>query len=83
MLDKLTQQSQALWYTAADRVELRDVDMPPPKSGEVIVKAHFSGISRGTERLVFRGASQVRNTAACAVRTRTENFHFRLSTAMP
>ena len=55
MLDKLTQQSQALWYTAADRVELRDVDMPPPKSGEVIVKAHFSGISRGTERLVFRG----------------------------
>ena len=48
-------QSRALWYTGAGRVELRDVNVPAPGEGEVLVKASFSGISRGTERLIYQG----------------------------
>ena len=47
--------SQALWYAGLDRIEVRAIDVPPPKAGEVIVKTQVSGISRGTERLVFHG----------------------------
>lgn len=48
-------QCQALWYVEESRAELRPSNVPEPKAGEVLVKAHFSGISRGTERLVFNG----------------------------
>ncbi len=32
------------------------VDLPPGQAGEVLVRARYSGISRGTEALVFKGA---------------------------
>ncbi len=46
---------QALWYAAADRIELRTAEVPPPKPGHVVIKTRYSGISRGTERLVYQG----------------------------
>ncbi len=48
-------QSQALWYAAKDTVELRTAEVSAPEAEQVLVQAHFSGISRGTERLVFQG----------------------------
>ncbi|MFC7342920.1 zinc-dependent alcohol dehydrogenase [Saccharopolyspora griseoalba] len=37
------------------RGELREVDLPPRGPGEVLVRTLHSGVSRGTEGLVFRG----------------------------
>ena len=47
---------QALWYMAAGRAELRPESVGEPAPGGVRVRALFGAISRGTERLVFRGA---------------------------
>src|SRR5262245_29653396 len=48
--------ARALWYAARGTVELREVPLPPLGAGEARVRTLFSGISRGTERLVFQGA---------------------------
>ncbi len=45
----------ALWWTAPRRGELRPEPLPPPGPGEVAVRALASGISQGTELLVYRG----------------------------
>jgi len=47
--------SRAFWVTAAMQGELRSASLPSPGPGEVQVRALYSGISRGTESLVFRG----------------------------
>ncbi len=47
---------QALWYVAAGEAELRPESIRAPAPGEVTVRALFGAVSRGTERLVFRGA---------------------------
>lgn len=47
--------SQALWYVSKDRVEIRPLDVAAPTSGEVLLRAVASGVSRGTERLVLKG----------------------------
>ena len=47
----MSQTAQALWITQAGRAALQT----EPVAGEVQVKTLFSGISRGTERLVFQG----------------------------
>jgi 2-desacetyl-2-hydroxyethyl bacteriochlorophyllide A dehydrogenase len=48
--------ARALWTIAPDVVELRDEEVAAPKSGEVLIETLFSGISRGTEGLILRGA---------------------------
>jgi 2-desacetyl-2-hydroxyethyl bacteriochlorophyllide A dehydrogenase len=45
----------ALWTRAPGVLELRDTLLPPPAAGEVCVRTLFSGVSLGTERLVFAG----------------------------
>ena len=47
--------TQALWYAAAGRVEIRDEPLAEPGPGEVQVRALHGGISRGTESLVLAG----------------------------
>jgi threonine dehydrogenase-like Zn-dependent dehydrogenase len=47
--------SEALWYVSDGRLEIRPVDMPAPAPQDVRVAARYSGVSRGTERLVLRG----------------------------
>ena len=47
--------ARALWFPAADACELRAEALPPPGQGEVLVRTLYSGISRGTESLVFHG----------------------------
>jgi threonine dehydrogenase-like Zn-dependent dehydrogenase len=47
--------AHALFHTAPRRVEIREVPPPRPAAGEVLVRTVCSGISSGTERLVYRG----------------------------
>jgi len=46
---------RAFWLSRPGQGELRDVDLPEPEPDEVVVRALYSGVSRGTETLVFRG----------------------------
>jgi NADPH:quinone reductase-like Zn-dependent oxidoreductase len=48
-------EANALWYVAPGMAELRPAAVPLPGSTEVLVRTLFSGLSRGTERLVFEG----------------------------
>lgn len=45
----------SLYFTAPSRVEVRDSKIPEPAPGEVLVRTMISGISSGTELLVYRG----------------------------
>jgi threonine dehydrogenase-like Zn-dependent dehydrogenase len=47
--------ARALIHAAPRRVEIREVPAPRPAAGEVLVRTLCSGISGGTERLVYRG----------------------------
>ena len=47
---------RAFWVAAPGRGEIRTAAARRPGAGEVAVRALASGISRGTESLVFRGA---------------------------
>lgn len=59
--------ARALWVVAAFTAELREERLPPLGQGDVLVEAEYSGISRGTESLVFRGAvpEAVRDSMRC------------------
>ena len=46
---------RAFWVRAPGEGELRPVVLPEPGPGDVVVRTLFSGVSRGTETLVFRG----------------------------
>jgi 2-desacetyl-2-hydroxyethyl bacteriochlorophyllide A dehydrogenase len=48
-------QARAFWTVAAGSGEIRKAALPSPGPREVLVHALKSGISRGTESLVFRG----------------------------
>jgi 2-desacetyl-2-hydroxyethyl bacteriochlorophyllide A dehydrogenase len=47
--------ARAFWISAPGHGELRAETLPPPGQNDVVVRALFSGISRGTEALVFQG----------------------------
>ena len=44
------------WSESAGSGRVRDVPLPVPTDGEVLIETEFSGISPGTETLVHRGA---------------------------
>src|ERR1700745_361605 len=48
--------SEAFWLREPGCGEIRAVELPEPGAGDVVVRTLRSGISRGTETLVFRGA---------------------------
>jgi threonine dehydrogenase-like Zn-dependent dehydrogenase len=45
----------ALWYVTRGRAELRPTTLPPVGPEDAVVTTLWSGLSRGTERLVFEG----------------------------
>lgn len=47
--------ARACWVVGPSRAEIRPETLPPLRDGEVRVRSLHSGISRGTETLVFRG----------------------------
>ncbi|CAL9394747.1 hypothetical protein SUDANB1_01328 [Streptomyces sp. enrichment culture] len=51
--------ARAFWIDSPGRGVIRDVTLPAPGEGEVLVRTLFSGVSRGTETLVFRGGVPV------------------------
>src|SRR6185295_17800369 len=48
-------EARAFWIAEPGRGELRAETLPEPAADEVVVRSLFSGISRGTEALVFEG----------------------------
>ena len=51
----MSETARAFWVTAPGRGEIRNEVLGTPSGGEVLVQALYSGISRGTEALVFGG----------------------------
>ncbi|MDQ3661598.1 MAG: zinc-binding alcohol dehydrogenase [Actinomycetota bacterium] len=47
--------TRALFFVAANKVELRSIEVSDLEPGEVLVRTVYSGISSGTEMLVYRG----------------------------
>ncbi|HEX8627583.1 MAG TPA: zinc-binding alcohol dehydrogenase [Catenuloplanes sp.] len=47
--------ARAFWLRSPGHGEIRPVTVPRPGVDEVLVRTLFSGVSRGTETLVFRG----------------------------
>jgi threonine dehydrogenase-like Zn-dependent dehydrogenase len=47
--------ARAFWLRAPGRGEIRPVTLPEPGRDDVVVRTLRSGVSRGTETLVFRG----------------------------
>jgi threonine dehydrogenase-like Zn-dependent dehydrogenase len=47
--------ARAFWLRSPGHGEIRPVTLPEPGAGEVLVRSLYSGVSRGTETLVFRG----------------------------
>ncbi|TDC69001.1 dehydrogenase [Actinomadura sp. GC306] len=47
--------ARAFWIRSPGKGEIRDVALPEPGPGEVLVRTVCSGVSRGTESLVFNG----------------------------
>lgn len=45
--------ARALQITVADRVELREVDVPAPGQGEVLIRSEASAVGAGSQRLVL------------------------------
>jgi threonine dehydrogenase-like Zn-dependent dehydrogenase len=50
-----TYRSRQFWVQTADHGEILTADLDPMQDGSVCVRTCYSGISRGTETLVFRG----------------------------
>src|SRR6185295_15723060 len=51
----MIERARAFWVVEPGRGELRPEELTPPVAGEVLVRALFSAVSRGTESLVFHG----------------------------
>jgi threonine dehydrogenase-like Zn-dependent dehydrogenase len=47
--------ARAFWLRSPGEGEIREVALPAPREDEVLVRSLYSGVSRGTETLVFRG----------------------------
>jgi threonine dehydrogenase-like Zn-dependent dehydrogenase len=56
--------AHAFWLRAPGRGEIRPVALPEPGRGDVVVRTLRSGVSRGTETLVFRGGVPASQYAA-------------------
>jgi threonine dehydrogenase-like Zn-dependent dehydrogenase len=51
----MTGDARAFWIPSPGAAEIRIESVPDPAPGEVLVRTLHSGVSRGTETLVFRG----------------------------
>ncbi len=60
----MTRSALAFWLRAPGAGELRPVTLPEPSADEVLVRSRYSGVSRGTETLVFTGGVPASQYAA-------------------
>jgi len=68
--------ARALWYVARRRAELRSATLPHPGPEEVRIRTLWSGLSRGTERLVFDGRISMSENERMRVPLQDGNFPF-------
>ena len=54
-MDSVAEDTRAFWIAAPGQGEIRVETLPPPSADEVVVRTLYSGISRGTEAIVFQG----------------------------
>lgn len=54
-----TPAARAFWLRSPGEGEIRAAPLPDPVPGEILVRTRYSGISRGTETLVFSGGVPV------------------------
>ena len=66
--------ARAFWLSAPGAGEIREVTLPDPREDEVLVRALYSGVSRGTETLVFRGGVPESQHAAMRAPFQEGNF---------
>lgn len=66
--------ARAFWLRSPGHGEIRDVSLPKPAEDEVLVRTLCSGVSRGTETLVFRGG--VPRSQATAMRAPFQDGEF-------
>ncbi|MFM8555408.1 MAG: zinc-dependent alcohol dehydrogenase [Betaproteobacteria bacterium] len=59
----MTESARAFWVCEPFRGELRDESLALPAAGEARIRTLVSGVSRGTETLVFSGAVPLSQTA--------------------
>jgi 2-desacetyl-2-hydroxyethyl bacteriochlorophyllide A dehydrogenase len=57
-------EAEAFWLREPGHGEIRPVALPEPANGDVLVRTLRSGVSRGTETLVFRGGVPASQYAA-------------------
>jgi threonine dehydrogenase-like Zn-dependent dehydrogenase len=57
-------EARAFWLSAPGEAEIRPETLPEPGASQVLVRTLYSGISRGTETLVYRGGVPVGQYAA-------------------
>ncbi len=55
----MVEHARAFWIAAPGRGEIRAETLPQPSADDIVVRTLYSGISRGTEALVFRGGVPV------------------------
>lgn len=60
----MTRHARAFWLRSPGEGEIRSVALPDPGADEVLVRSRYSGISRGTETLVFSGGVPASQYAA-------------------
>ena len=68
--------ARAYWAVAPGAGEVRTERMPPPSTGEVLVRALWSGVSRGTEALVGLGRVPPSQWAAMRAPFQAGDFPF-------
>lgn len=51
----MPEQARSFWLRAPGQGEIRSVTLPAPRADEVLVRTLYTGVSRGTETLVYRG----------------------------
>lgn len=70
--------ARAFWITAPGRGEIREETLPTPGANQVLVRTLATGVSRGTERLVFEGHVPQGQWQAMRAPLQTGEFSFPL-----
>jgi threonine dehydrogenase-like Zn-dependent dehydrogenase len=70
----LSREAHAFWLREPGVGQIRPVSLPEPGSGDVLVRTVRSGVSRGTETLVFRGGVPPSQYAAMRAPFQDGNF---------
>src|SRR4029453_9514630 len=66
--------AHAFWLRAPGHGEIWPVALPEPRRGDVVIRTLRSGVSRGTETLVFRGRGPPDQYAAMRAPFQEGNF---------